>query len=336
MMPIVYSSFLSDEKINICFHKSCVDGLFSVIILLACLEKEHSIYENYNFIPLSPTEINRQTGLINDLQDKKKIILDLPFFGTNVRYYFDHHITNQNKIPKSNNSGLLDISAASTCSVLKTYFQIPDNHELQFLIKIADIIDQAHFSSPPPNVGKLILKTFNDIVWACNDLIKDIRDEKTLIELLETFEIKNLVGWITKHQDHLMNYRKRRQQTLKIKSKLTVAPIIIIKNESLNLQAEGLHFSLVAENPNYKMLILINKTKKFGKKAQQYKVSFRLNPKLSHEDSEVLRVDNIASELGGGGHKGAASATLNDLGTDYSKIIDWLLTLGLNYSEHQF
>ena len=336
-MLIVYSSFISDEKIHICFHKSCVDGLFSVIVLVKCLEKSESLYENYNLVPLTPTEINRHSERILELQHKKKIILDLPYFGTNVVYYFDHHITNQDKIPISNNFGLLDISAASTCSVLKNYFQIADESELQLIIQIADIVDQAQFATSPPSSGDLKLKTFDDIVWACNDLIKDIRDENTLIELLETFDIKNMTEWIRNHESYVMNYRRRRQETLNIKDKLQPTPIILIKNETLNLQAEGLHFSLAAENPEYRMLILIDKINKFKKKAKhKYKVSFRLNPKLTDLETDTLRVDTIARELGGGGHKGAASATINNLGTQLNKIINWVASLGLKFSEYQF
>lgn len=333
----MFDSFVSDEKITICFHKSCVDGLFSVIVLLECLEQSSNVYDKYTFQPLTPTEVTNQTPRIKQLMNKKKIILDLPYFGSQVQYYFDHHITNTESLPTSEFSGLLDISAASTCSVLKQYFQIPEESEIQQLITIADVVDQAQFTTPPPAVGPIQVSSLDDKIWACNDLIKDVRDETTLLELLESFDKKDFTGWITHHQQYITNYRKRRQESLNIKHKLQDSPILIIKNESRNIQAEGLHFSLAAENPEYKMLILIDKINKFKKvKTLQYRIAFRLNPKLNEEETNTLRVDTIAHELGGGGHKGAASATITSLQSHYGAIISWVASLGLEYSEYQF
>ncbi len=304
---------------------------------MECLGRPKDFYDKYTFEPLSPTEISKQTPKIKDLLLRKKIILDLPFFGANVVSYFDHHITNQEKVPNSNYEGLLDISAASTCSVLQKFFQIPQNSEIQQLITIADIIDQAQFSTAPPHAGAIKLSTMDDLVWACNDLIKDIRDENTLVELLESFNKKELTSWLKQYQKHIINYRKRREESLTIKSKLQNTPILVIKNESRNIQAEGLHFSLAAENSEYKMLILIDRINKFKKvKKLQYRVSFRLNPKLSQEETDFLRVDLIAQELGGGGHKGAASALIQSLSKHHTQIISWIASLGLEYSEYDF
>ena len=130
------------------------------------------------------------------------------------------------------------------------------------MIEIADVIDQAKFNTPPPGPGSISLITMDDFIWACNDLVKDVREEKKLIELVESFNKEDLQNWILANKMHIMNYRKRRQETLDIKKELTIAPIIIIRNENRNLQAEGLHFSLATEDPGYKMLILIDRSNK--------------------------------------------------------------------------
>ena len=161
---MVYNNFITNDKINIFFHKSCVDGLFSTIIILECLSDKTNYYNEYNLIPLSPTEITRRTNKITDLEDHKKIILDLPYFGTNVLYYFDHHISNKQTTPISKISGLLDISAASTCSVLKTYFKIPQDSNLNLMIEIADVIDQAKFNTPPPGPGSISFRAGESLV----------------------------------------------------------------------------------------------------------------------------------------------------------------------------
>ena len=331
----MYDSFIPQNKIAICFHKSCVDGLFSAIIIISCLQDIYSYFSDFYLVPLSPTEIIRRSKKIQTLENQKKIILDLPRFGSNTLYYFDHHITNQQTSPINEKSGLLDFSAASTCSVMKKFFSITEESDLSKLVKIADVVDSAKFTDSPPGFGLITLNTDDDIIWACNDLIKDTRDDKELIELIESFDIGNLQKWILQHKSHIQNYRKRRQQTLDIKDNLVKAPIIIIKNEVMNLQAEGLHFSLAAEDKDYIMLILIDKINRSDKsKNKRYKVSFRLNPNLTETETEKYRVDKIASQLGGGGHKGAASTTINN-GNQYKKIIEWVSNLSVKYAENQ-
>ena len=334
-MLTLYDSFITNDKITICFHKSCVDWLFATIIILSCLSKDYSYFSDFILMPLSPNEILQGTARIQELENVKKIILDLPFFGSNNLYYFDHHITNQQTIPKNEKNCLLDISAASTCSVLKRYFKIDQDQELHQLIEIANIIDQAQFRTSPPGSGPIVLTTDDDIIWACNDLVKDIRDETELIKLVETFKKGKLKEWINQHRKHIINYRKRRQKTLDIKDRLTRAPVIIIKNDGPSLQAEGLHFSLSAEEKDYKMLILLEKTsKKVENSRKTYRVSFRLNPKLTNEETESLRVDEIAKELGGGGHKGAASANISNE-KDYDRLMKWIVNLTVNYTVNE-
>ena len=67
----MYDSFITDEKISICFHKSCVDGLFSTIILLKILTKSNYTNSEFNLVPLSPTEISKKTDKIILLEHKK-------------------------------------------------------------------------------------------------------------------------------------------------------------------------------------------------------------------------------------------------------------------------
>ena len=331
----LYDQLISDSKILICFHKSCVDGLFSVVILLENLESSNSYYEKYELVPLTPNEIIKKTAKIKALERKSKIILDLPYFGSNVLYYFDHHITNEKKIPKEDFKGLFDRTAASTCAVLEKFFRLENKKDYSMLIEIANTIDQASFATSPPAEGPLELRSINDIIWACNDLIKDVRDETILLKLIDSFDKSNLQNWIKQNKKFIMNYRKRRQETLNIKNKIDIAPIIIIKNETFNLQVEGLHFSLAAEEKDYLMLVLIDKVKNYQNKNKiLFKVSFRLNPKLTDSETDILRVDKIASELGGGGHKGAASASVNDVDEAYIQVLDWIKTLQNDYSEN--
>ena len=177
-------------------------------------------------------------------------------------------------------------------------------------------------------MGPLQLISLDDIVWACNDLIKDVRENDDLIHLVDSFDKFDLRDWIKINQNFIFNYRKRRQETLQIKKKLKIAPIVVITNQTYNLQAEGLHFSLSTEDKDYKMLILIDKMNKHSKlKNYKYKVSFRINPNLDDDWTDKLRVDRIANDLGGGGHKGASSATVSHLSINYESIINWVTNL---------
>lgn len=339
-MVQLYDSFISNEKIAICFHKSCVDGLFSTIIFLEKIKhqsKETFSYSNYILVPLSPTDVSNKTNQVKNLEKKKKIILDLPFFGNNVEYYFDHHITNKKSIPIEGFKGAHDVSAASTCSVLANFFKIKDEPELEQIIEIADIIDQAKFTTAPPISGILKLESKQDIIWACNDLIKDVRKEEDLIKLLDNFDVKNLPMWLVNNKKHIQNYRRRRDETLKFKYMIDTSPIVLITNNTYSLQAESLHFALSSEEKEYKMLILLDKMKKSDNTSNKvYKATFRLNPNLDEKWTEKLRVDRIASELGGGGHKGAASAVLSEFGHQYKKIFDWIKDLQKYFENNSY
>lgn len=332
----LFNDHLINTKTIICFHKSCVDGLFSVILFLEAQQLSDEYYEQYLLVPLTPNDILNKSK-IKEIEHSKKVILDLPYFGTNVEYYFDHHITNQELVSNIPFTGLFDSTAASTCEVLKNFFKIDPKNETALLINIANTIDQALFSTAPPAMGPLNLNTTDDIIWACNDLIKDVRDENQLLELFDSFDKNNIRKWIRQHKKNISNYRKRRQQTLELKENIEIAPIILIINKNYQVQAEGLHFSLAAEEKDYKMLILIDRIK--GAKSRSldhYRVSFRLNPRLNDETTNVLRVDMLAKELGGGGHKGAASAGIDNLNQAYEKILNWIKELHINYSINEF
>ena len=333
----MFDSFLFDDKISICFHKSCVDGLFATIIVLNRLRSINYSYSDFVLIPLSPSEITNRTQKIQQLENKKKIILDLPYFGTNIEFFFDHHITNRKTIPSSGYHGLFDDSAASTCSVLAKYFKILDKPQIERLITIASVIDQAKFSTSPPESGPLKVDSMDDIIWACNDLIKDIRDNDQLIKLIDTFELSDIETWIIKHEKNILNYRRRRQETLNIKNRIKKTPIVIIINNSHVIQAEGLHFALTAEEKNYKMLILFDKLKKLeSSKLDDYKITFRLNPFLNESWTDKLRVDGVAHELGGGGHKGAASASISQLSIGYNRIMKWVQNLKKYFDTEEY
>jgi hypothetical protein len=288
----------------------------------------------YNLIPLTPNEISKGTQIIKNLENKNKIILDLPQFGTNILYYFDHHISNLKMNTENPSKGLFDHSAASTCQILERFFQITNKPELHRLVNIANIVDQAKFVTSPPGLGPIVLTTEDDVVWACNDLIKDIRDKNLLVKLVDTFDKGNLTGWIRENGKFIVNYRQRRQKTLNLKKEIEKAPIIIIQNDSFDLQVESLHFSFAAEEKNYLMLIIVDKQKKQikGEKGN-YRISFRVNPSIEGELLDKLRVDRIAKDLGGGGHKGASSAAISNLENDYKKVLLWVKTLPAEYSE---
>lgn len=335
-MLLLFNDYLTSTKTLICFHKSCVDGLFSVILFLEGKQLSEAYYEHYILVPLTPNDILNKNK-IREIEHKKKVILDLPYFGTNVEYYFDHHITNEELVSNNTFTGLFDSSAASTCEVLKIFFKMDKKPETSLLIDVANTIDQALFSTSPPPMGPLDLTTTDDIIWACNDLIKDVRDENQLLELFDSFDKNDLRKWIKKHKNHVLNYRKRRQQTLDLKKDLEKAPIILIVNNSYQIQAEGLHFSLAAEEKNYKMLVLIDKIKNPKKTTKDtYRVSFRLNPRLDEKTTNILRVDKIAKELGGGGHKAAASAGIENLNPVFETILNWIKELHIDYSINEF
>ena len=156
----MYNKFLSEDKIYIVFHKSCVDGFFSVFIFLKALALENDIssknkvsIKDYILYPLSPSDIKENNDKIKTIFSKKKVILDLEVFGTNIIYFFDHHITNEEVVSeyasKSSFNGVYDKNAASTCELLLKYFGLEKDQPTKFLTLIANRIDQANFKTPP-------------------------------------------------------------------------------------------------------------------------------------------------------------------------------------------
>ena len=335
----MFSEFITEDKLNIVFHKSCVDGFFSVILLLEYLKilEKDNFKLNINLIPLTPNDINKRSDIVKQLEQKRKIILDLPFFGNNVSYYFDHHISNTEILNSIQFRGLFNPEAASTCVLISEYFGKSEIENFDLLVKIANIVDQAQFTTPPPDYGKNTFETFEDLTWASNDLIKSVRSDVELLKLFDSYNKYSLKEWFSFNEKYIHEYRKKRQKTLDLKNNIQYSPILVIQNKKFDIQAEGIHFSYSATHADYKMLVLLDKLYKNSEsKKNLYKLTLRLNPKLNPLLIDKFRVDEIAKEFGGGGHKTAAGATIKNLELGQNKIHQWLETLDEEYFITQF
>jgi hypothetical protein len=308
----VNTDLIFDPRPTIAFHKNCVDGIFSAYLFIKAMN-----LDNYNLLILSPHQLH-QIKITNSLY----AILDLPLFTSKTQYYFDHHITNlhisKNKIFK----GKYDNRAPSTCQLIERFFNL--DNKFGILVKIANCIDQAAFGIPPPiESSNLDYNSFDDIVWACNDLIKHKKTENEFYRLWDSLSNENLGEWIQKHSQTVKNHRELRKKALSVIPYLNRAPVMIIEHNE-PIQSESIHLSLTFDEIDLKITIFCQKMKGKNQKADSFRWNFRQNPKLSNIEKKIYRVDEIALQLGGGGHQTVASATTNQKRSAFNKIMQWL------------
>lgn len=331
----MYNTFVDDDKLLIVYHKGCVDGFFSIKLFIEGYQKlKGNSKSEFRLVSATPNQISQRGDFINKIYSKKKIILDLPYFGNNVLYYFDHHISNQDFLPTNEYKGLFLKTAASTCELLYTFFNFESTNHYSPLVEIANIIDQAQFTTPPPVNLQDQFETKEDIIWGCNDLLKGKKDDITFMEIYDSFIIDDLKSWLLKNKEFIKDYRKKRKITIELSNQLEYKPIMLIKNQIQHIQVESLHFCYSISKDNYIMLVLVDKVKKkTTKHNSSYRISFRLNPHLSDDLMKKYRVDKIAKKLGGGGHIGAASAVLKNINTGYKELVEWLNEFRIEYTE---
>lgn len=307
-------SFLDNTRPIIAFHKNCADGFFSAYLFLNNIQAP----ENFQLLPMSPYDIKENLLQINF--NSIWAIFDLPLFTSNVTYYFDHHITNKNSTIDKKFQGQFNAEALSTCQILQTFFNLKDENKL--LIEIANIIDQAAFEKFPPT--KLLdLDSLDDYAWACNDLFKAIRNTNDLFRLWDDFKELELSEWIRKHSRFIKVYREQRQKSLIILPQLNRAAIMIIEYR-IPLQSESVHFALSFEDLNLKITISLHNIYDKTTKKHQFRWTFRQNPRLTEFEKNYYRVDGLAKQFQGGGHKTVATAITNNKQSGLQAINKWL------------
>lgn len=325
-----WGQFINPGQPCLTFHKSCADGLFGAYLFLAGLRKRDiEPSTGYRAVPLSPHLIPDRLSRFPWLARDTQAIIDLPLFTTGTKWWFDHHATNKNTpIGEDKIQGMYDHTAPSTCAILQRYFNL-DTPEQEQLVKVANCYDQALHPCPVPTLPEPKVESFEELVWATNDLLKGTPTEQGTLNLWETFDPLNLSRWLEQSQNQvtIRRYRLKRGEALRILGRVDKGPVMFVINAGKQVQSEAWHLSLACADPDYKLLVVGQKITSGDARTARYRWSFRQNPRLSKELRSTYRVDMIAESLQGGGHQGVGSASTIGLEQAKTRIETWLTSL---------
>lgn len=305
--PIVIRQLLRNEK-PILTHGKDLDGLISAVFAMKMFDKKDS------------TIIPMDYGLLNDNHDLKNLIdskrflavLDFEYLGEWTRLYCDHHVSNRGSEMKGDII-LFDSESPSAAEILAKYLGVSE--EKWGTVSRAD---SASYDSEPPSFKVSEKEDLGspdyDVAWDYTDLVKNTDNSRQFRNLaLDFYEFYfgDGVDPRFKHINKIRDARRRRRRT----ERLTEEIYDIYDNEKVIL-------FLTTNNLNDEVSVrgvihsLYEKGLQLGIEAVStdggYNYFFGANN--DHYDLDLYPLD-IASELGGGGHKMAsgARASLNEL-----------------------
>lgn len=255
-------------------HSSDADGIVCASLFLR--------YVNGNGLVVlaEPYEIQRGTWLN---MFKWDYVLDLPC-PPKAHVFIDHHKTN--KPSPSVKEVFHDPTSPSAAALALKAFKLESDFVASKLVELANECDTANIIS--------------NEAWDLNDAVKGsprrkrVKLAKLLSQLgLEALKLPEVQRWI-------LHNRERRERTRQLAEKIPIEDSIFIEldNEE-DISPRNLMITL--EKRGAKVTCVI--TSKNGR----YKIHLG-----SREDSGI-DCSKIASKLGGGGHRYAAGATVDDL-----------------------
>jgi oligoribonuclease NrnB/cAMP/cGMP phosphodiesterase (DHH superfamily) len=255
-------------------HSSDADG-----IVCAALFFKHVRGDGFVLLA-EPYEIQRG-GWINLF--KWDYVLDLPC-PPKAQVFIDHHKTSKPS-PRAKEA-YHDPTSPSAAALALRAFKLEGDSVAQKLVELANECDTASITS--------------DEAWDLNDAVKGAprskraRLAKLLSELgLEAFKLPEVQEWIARN-------RERRERTRQLADKIPIEDCVFIELDG-DEDVSPRNLMITLEKRGVKVTCVV--TSRDGK----YKVHLG-----SREDSYV-DCSKIAAKLGGGGHKHAAGATVDDL-----------------------
>jgi len=210
-------------------------------------------------------------------------VLDLPC-PPKAQVFIDHHKTNK---PSPRVKEVYhDPTSPSAAALALRAFKLEGDPVAQKLVELANECDTANITS--------------DEAWELNDAVKGApRSKRTkLAKLLsklglEALKLPEVQGWIARN-------RERRERTKQLADKIPIEDGVFIELDGEE-DVSPRNLMITLEKRGAKVTCVI--TPRDGK----YKVHLG-----SRDDSDV-DCSKIAAKLGGGGHKHAAGATVDDL-----------------------
>ncbi len=295
------------------YHFNCPDGLVS-----AALMRHVFSSIDLTFIPIDYPMLKDEEVLKRFLQADWFAIVDLsPFNAQEIEYFFDHHISNEGKEILAKNH-VFDSQAPSAASLIAKYFsdKIPDF--LKELADITEITDTASYITPAPLELKQTYKLLNwdEKIWFLEDVCKatyTIEDHDQIIEILSTSGLPGL--WNEKILERVRELRQSRKEAFEIAEKIELKDFIIIIDSPLHYNTAYIASLVMKRGAIGAAYITVY--------PDEVKVSLRLSRNLEAKQVDKYRVDFLANQMDGGGHKGASGAEAENLDDVLAKIMDW-------------
>lgn len=307
---------LDTKERKVAYHFNCPDGIVS-----ASLMKYLFSGENLEFIPID-------YGLLKSKEAAEKLknanwfaIVDLePFNLEKLEYFFDHHISNENKEINATKY-VFEAGAPSAAALIGEYFssQLPDY--LLELAKMTEITDTASYSIPPPlELEEEFTQSWDRKIWLLEDACKtafSVNQHRELVEILTSEGLRGVFkGNI---QNRVKKLRASRKRAYDIANRIEKTDFVIIIDRPVH----------------YNLSFIAGEAMKNGAVGAAYiteypndvKISFRLSKALSAEEIDKFRVDLLAQSMSGGGHKPASGAETETLEEALTKIENWVKNL---------
>ncbi|MBY9001294.1 MAG: hypothetical protein KGD64_10290 [Candidatus Heimdallarchaeota archaeon] len=303
---------LDTKERKVAYHFNCPDGIVSAAIMRYLYS-----LENLEFIPIDYALLKNKE-IANKLKNANWFaIVDLePFNIKTLEYFFDHHISNENKEINAKKH-VFEAGAPSAASLIGEYFLslLPDF--LLELAKMTEITDTASYSTPPPlELEEEFTQSWDRKIWLLEDACKtafSVHQHGELVEILANEGLKGVFkGNIQKRVKKLRTSRKRAFDIVH--------------------EIKKTDFVIIIDRPvHYNISFIAGEVMKNGSIGAAYiteypdevKISFRLSKALSDKEIDKFRVDLLAQSMSGGGHKPASGAETETLEEALTKIEHW-------------
>jgi len=307
-------ALLDREEEKVAFHYNCTDGIVSATLVKSTFKEKELL-----FLPIDYVLLNANDSLSQKITNNQWFaIVDLsPFNANTAKLYVDHHISNVGQ--RFNAQRVYFVAGAPSTAYLfdkHCNTNLPDF--LKELVKMTEITDTASYKINAPYEFKKEQSEYSwdEKIWLLEDACKTaftIAEHKELIEILNTKGWEGL--WKTSILKRIKVLRGKRKEANKIVSNASAADLVLIIDKPD-------HYSI-----GYITHELLHKGAKVGIYATTYddyvKLSLRLSKRLSEDEINYYRVDNLAKRMNGGGHKPASGCQTKTLDEAIKIIKEW-------------
>lgn len=303
---------LDSKERKVAYHFNCPDGIVSAAIM-----KYLFSIENLEFVPIDYALLKNKEASSKLKNANWFAIVDLePFNTEKMEYFFDHHISNEDKEINAKKY-VFESGAPSAAALIGEYFASLLPEYLLELAKMTEVTDTASYGIPPPlELEEEFTQSWDRKIWLLEDACKtafSVSQHKELLDILANEGLKGVFkGNI---QNRVRKLRASRKRAFNIANEIKKTDFVIIIDRPVHY-----NLSFIAGEVMKKGAIGAAYITKYPAEA---KISFRLSKTLSEKEIDKFRVDLLAQSMSGGGHKPASGAETDTLEEALTKIENW-------------